>query len=245
MRLKLKRLLERLFFNLMKLLGFKVVHFLHIGKTGGTAIKAAFLEKGVFFKKMRICKKYLFVLHKHDFHLDKVRPNEYVFFVIRDPVERFISGFNSRFRQGLPRKFNPWTQKERKVFEVFDSPNKLAEGLSSEDSGIKQQAISAMGTILHVRNSVWEWFINEDFFINNKSKILFVLRQSNLNQDFNQFKQKLGIEIGNLPVDPVISHKSPQGIEEVLSNTAFINIRNWYKRDFDFIDFIRLQGFVK
>jgi hypothetical protein len=228
----------------MKILGYKVVHFLHIGKTGGTAIKNAFLEKDVLFRKMRIFNKRLFVLHKHDFHLDHVGNNEYVFFVIRDPVERFVSGFNSRLRQGLPRKFNPWTVKERQVFEYFDTPNKLAEALTNGDEEIREKAEQAMGTILHVRNTVWEWFIDEKYFLENKSKILCIMKQSNLEQDFHLFKQKMGIKIGELPSDNIKSHKSPVDVDKRLTNIAFTNLQQWYRRDYEFLQFLNREGFV-
>lgn len=244
MRLKVENFLNSLVVIIFKLFGFKIVHFLHIGKTGGTSIKSVFLEKNTIFKKYRICKKYVFVMHKHKFYLEHVKENELAFFVIRDPIERYVSGFNSRLRQGRPRNFNPWKPKEKEVFEEFQTPNSLAEGLTHENPEKRMRAEKGMAAILHVRNSVWEWFANEDYFLKSRSKILFILRQANLKQDFLLFKQKIGIDIGDLPDDPILSHKSPEGLDKHLSESAYSNLKNWYRRDYEFMDMIKKQGLV-
>ena len=66
------------------------VHFLHIRKTGGMALKAALspvaAERGL-------------LLREHGTALAKVPKGERAVFVVRDPVARFVSGFNiARYR---------------------------------------------------------------------------------------------------------------------------------------------------
>lgn len=78
-------------------------HMLHIGKTGGTAMKAVFATVG---DKAR----YEIITHRHYTRIIKVPRGEKVFFVVRDPVDRFVSGFNSRLRRGEPRYFTEWTE---------------------------------------------------------------------------------------------------------------------------------------
>ena len=70
------------------------VHFLHIGKTGGTAIKAA-LKAYPPAVTLHV--------HPHRFALADVPRGERVFFFVRDPLSRFVSAFHSRKRRGLPR----------------------------------------------------------------------------------------------------------------------------------------------
>jgi hypothetical protein len=102
-------------------------HMLHIGKTGGTAMKDVFasLPSGVG--------KYEIVVHRHSHRLPQIPRGQKVFFVVRDPVEKFVSGFNSRLREGRPRYHTPWTEAERTAFEQFQTPDMLARALSSED----------------------------------------------------------------------------------------------------------------
>ena len=64
----------------------KIVHFIHIGKTGGTAIKSV-------IKRYNSTKEFDIFIHGHEFKFKDALPGEYVFFVLRDPIDRFISGF--------------------------------------------------------------------------------------------------------------------------------------------------------
>jgi hypothetical protein len=245
MRLKLRAIQERIVINFYKRLGYKIVHFLHIGKTGGTAIKSAMLENnGVVLKKYLIKNKCLFALHKHNFHLDSVKDGEYAFFVIRDPIERFVSGFYSRMRKGLPHKYNRWRPEEEQAFNFFSTPNQLAEALSNSDPKIREEAISAMKNILHVRNSVWEWFLNEEFFLKNKHKFVFILKQKTLNHDFKAFQDSLRVDLGELPTDPIKAHQMPTNLDKKLSDLAIQNLKDWYKRDYEFLDMLKQQQLI-
>jgi len=93
------------------------LHFLHIGKTGGTAVKHAL--------KPVAAPGYL-MLHGHDVRLHDVAPDEQVFFFLRDPLSRFVSAFYSRQREGRPRYVVPWTPDEEAAFGRFRTANELA-----------------------------------------------------------------------------------------------------------------------
>ena len=67
------------------------LHFLHIGKTGGTAVKHALKPVAAAGHLM---------LHGHDVRLHDVAPGEQVFFFLRDPLSCFVSAFYSRQREG-------------------------------------------------------------------------------------------------------------------------------------------------
>ena len=97
-------------------------HFLHIGKTGGAAVKHALKPVAAAGHLM---------LHGHDVRLHDVAPGEQVFFFLRDPLSRFVSAFYSRQREGRPRYVVPWTPDEEAAFGRFRTANELADGLSS------------------------------------------------------------------------------------------------------------------
>ena len=82
------------------LYGKQGVHFLHIRKTGGTAVKHA-------LKSHLRTRRYLIFLHKHNVKLKDVPVGDKVFFFLRDPVSRFVSGFYSKQRRGRPSLFLP------------------------------------------------------------------------------------------------------------------------------------------
>lgn len=207
--------------------GRRLVHFLHIGKTGGTAVKMALGIKN----QPRTTSKFLLIGQPHSFRMDQVKANEFCFFVIRDPIQRFVSGFYSRKRKGLPRALHEWTPAEQKAFEQFPTPNSLAEALRDPDRQIGADA--AMRSIGHVRSSYWDWLIHPDYLKAHQNQILWIGRQENLSSDFESFKTKLDLEVSvSLPTDPVKAHKNPDGLDRHLSDQAIRNLRDWYAADF-------------
>ena len=137
--------------------GKQFIHMLHIGKTGGTAVKAA-------LQKHPVTRRYVIFPHPHRVRLRDIPEGEQVVFFLRDPITRFVSGFYSRQRQGRPRIFSPWSAAEAEAFGIFHSPNELALALSSASRENKAAAERAMRGIQHIR----------DFFgIGLKMKIIF------------------------------------------------------------------------
>ena len=49
------------------------------------------------------------MIHGHGVRLADVPLDDDVFFVIRHPLERFVSGFNSRLHRGRPLRDITWT----------------------------------------------------------------------------------------------------------------------------------------
>lgn len=66
-------------------------HLVHVGKTAGTALKWALVPAA---KQGR----YELCLHRHADGLAAMPVGDRVFFVVRDPIDRFVSGFLSRER---------------------------------------------------------------------------------------------------------------------------------------------------
>jgi hypothetical protein len=205
------------------------LHFLHIGKTGGTAVKHALTQHS-------IDSRYAIYLHRHEFRLRDVPMGEQVFFFLRNPISRFISGFYSRQRQGQPRYFSAWKENEKSSFEEFTTPNQLALALSSNDVEKKNRARLAMKTIRHVRDSYWKWFDCEEYFRSRLSDVFFVGRQERLAEDFEILKARLGLpEHLKLPGDDVNAHRTYPQVNKDLDEEAVANLRDWYQDDFRFV----------
>jgi hypothetical protein len=202
-----------------------VVHFLHIGKTGGTAINHALAP-------YRETARYVIKRHGHNKTLRDIPDGERVMFFLRDPLTRFTSGFNSRLRQGEPRAHNPWSAAEEEAFSRFDTPNSLATALSSDDDELRQRARTAMQSIEHVRDSFWKWFESEEYFLSRLEDIFFIGFQENLSQDFETVKLKLGLPQSlTLPDDDVLAHRNPSHLDKTLDDRALENLKRWYAED--------------
>lgn len=209
----------------------KQVHFIHIGKTGGTAIKEAIKQ----YLVEADC-KYAISLHSHHFKLSDLPNGESAFFFLRNPISRFISGFYSRQRQGQPRYFFPWSPEEKTAFKHFSTPNQLAMALSSSNTEEKEKAIAAMKSIKHVNNSYWKWFDNEEYFKSRLSDIFFIGFQENLIEDFEILKSKLSLpKDTKLPSGEASAHRNPASLDRTLTDEAIENLKQWYKDDFRFI----------
>lgn len=205
-----------------------VVHFLHIGKTGGTAVNHA-------LEPYRETARFIIKRHGHERTLRDIPQGEGVIFFLRDPLTRFASGFNSRLRRGEPRASNPWTEAEEAAFSRFDTPNRLATALSSDDEEVRQRARTAMKNIGHVSESYWKWFESEEYFLSRMDDIVFIGFQENLASDFESVKLKLGLpQSVSLPTDDVLAHKNPAHLDGTLEDKAVENLRNWYAEDIKF-----------
>lgn len=211
-----------------RLRGRKIVHVLHIGKTGGTAVKAALREH---------CDRgdFMITLNPHNVSLKDIPQGDQVVFFLRDPIARFVSGFVSRRRKGQPRYYTEWSNGEKEAFEHFSTPNALALALTSEDPEEQAAARRAMLAIEHVKDSYMRWFESEAYFQSRLSAIALIGFQETLNEDFERFKRMFNLPSDLvLPSDPVKAHRNPDNLDTSLDELALDNLREWYKADLAF-----------
>lgn len=217
----------------LKLRGKKFIHFLHIGKTGGSAIKFA-------LEQYPADPRYFIYLHPHRVRLVDVPVGEKFIFLLRDPVSRFVSGFYSRQREGKPLHYSPWKPDEKIAFDHFLTANQLALAIYSNDPQEAAKAQHAMQSIGHVRQSYWYWFKDEAYFRSRLPDVFFIGFQESLNQDFERLKQKLGMPAdATLPADELHTHKNPNNVDKKLEDKAIDNLKRWYKADYEFIQLCR------
>ena len=212
------------------------VHFLHVGKTGGTALTHALERTPVDWLH----------LHKHATRLADIPQGERVFFFLRDPVTRFISGFYSRKRRGSPRFDAVMSAAEEEAFAIFPTPGALAAALSSRDAAVQAAATGAMRNIQHVRDSYWYWLGSAEALWQRREDILFIGQQEYLEADVAVLARLLGLPI-ELPRDPVQAHVNPEGLDYSLSEEARANLVAWsageYRAVEACVELARSRGF--
>ena len=213
------------------------ISFLHIGKTGGTAIKDAWtpLREGkqksiLITTKSEISYKVKFC--GHGTTVNNLGENELFMFCIRDPIQRFVSGFNSRLRKGRPRYNCPWMESEKIAFSKFKTPNKLAEGLSSANITEKASAQKAMKGIRHVKNPISQWTGTFEEIMEIKDRIFFIFNQETLNDDHDLFLNRISIcEDDKSKIVLRKSHVGDASNSTKLSALAVKNLQHYYKED--------------
>ncbi len=202
-----------------------VAHFMHIGKTAGTALAAALFD-------VRKDTTYRLVIHGHWVQLDQVPVGQKFLFCVRDPIDRYSSGFLGRQRRDRPRFDIPWTEDEARAFSRFESPEDLAVSLST-GGDIQRHAEDAMRSIQHVQSSYWDWFRDPVYFQSRRDDLLWVGQQESL--DLGPLAVALGVDQLTMPEDALHAHRTP-GPKPELSDPARKNLRRWYAKDYEFID---------
>lgn len=211
----------------------RIVHVLHVGKTGGMAINAALEAYGK-------SGDYEIRTYCHDFVLKSAPRGEKVVFFLRDPISRFVSAFYYRKRLSAPRFLHAWTAAERAAFARFETACELAAALSSDDPVLRSAAQDAMRDIEHIRSHQWTWFETESYFRSRRSDILFIGFQETLNADFEILKKILGLpEQAKLTDDDVAANRSPKGMLTQLNSEAIRNLEVWYSKDYHFLAMCR------
>jgi hypothetical protein len=202
-----------------------VAHFLHVGKAAGSAVK-------VGLKHAQGIAKYRLVQDQHWVRLPDIPETHHFFFCVRDPIDRYVSGFLHRELQGQPRFSVPWSEGEARAFARFPSPDALAVSLSA--GGTDQvEAEAAMRAIQHVRSSYWDWFRDPDYFKSRADHILWIGRTESL--DLKPLAVALGLERVELPTDPLQANVTPRP-KPVLSDLARQNLREWFAMDYMFLE---------
>jgi hypothetical protein len=216
------------------------VHFLHVGKTGGTAVKTALRKTDPGYEPgygVRTPSHRVF-LHEHKTTLSDVPQGEKFFFFLRDPIDRFVSGFYSRKREGKPRYYFPWTDAEEEAFRRYPTPNELALALSSDDPDERRSAAEAMQSIQHVGDTYSRWYESEEYFLSRLSDALLVGRAERLDEHFTRLRMSLNLSSeAALPDSNKKAHKNPYSeLDTHLDGEARRNLEKWYSEDYAFLE---------
>ena len=231
LRSGLRRMRRWLALQSARLYGREIVHFLHVPKTGGTAVAHA-------LSWQRPGTGHHVIFHSHAITLRDIPVGEKFVFFLRDPAQRFVSAFNSRRNCGRPRYNVPWNEAERSAFARFRSANELALALS--EPGREADAREALQGIRLVQDSYLDWFDSEAYLSERLSDLLLAGFQESLELDFARLCQRLGYPPRTvLPTDPVQAHRGPSGAERELTGQAVANLRRHYRRDYEFLDYCK------
>lgn len=211
------------------------LHFLHIGKTGGSAVKQALA--GGDFHRCQIASKYgPVVLHGHRTRATDVPSCDAMFFIFRDPIDRFLSGFHSRKRKGSPRYSIDWSAAERRTFQKYPTVASLLDDLSV--SSKRQDALEGINSISHLRRDLSFWVDREELFRVSDSRIAWIGRTETLSQDWERAGAILGLHpFSDLPVDDHGAHRAPVPVER-LSESHRTLLRQHLSLDYQIVELL-------
>ena len=202
------------------------LHFIHVGKTGGSSA-SVILKKAIKEAKSTPERVGLYI-NAHFTRLGHKPKGCYTLFV-RDPVDRWISGFLSRARQGCPSHCFLSSRNERVMFHNYPSPNDLAEAMFAPRGF--QHAVQASQQSLHIAHG-FKYYLPH--FQQNTERILFVGSMSSMNQDVDVLLQILGLTVKSKRMH---LHTNPKQLSDMthLSNKGRCMLEKVLQTDFDIL----------
>lgn len=213
------------------------VHFIHVSKAGGTALRHAIRSARVNAGGQLLSPWGEVWGHDHRFRLSDVGPEHKAVIPLRDPVSRFLSGFYSRLRKGAPRHSIEWTDEERRSFEVFPTPQALADALAEPAGARREQAEFAMKSIGHLKRPMTEWTGTPDYLARHIDRVLYVARQETLDEDWEALKELLDLPRDQqLPTDDVTAHRTTYAGSREISEQGVRALRAWYADDYELLE---------
>ncbi|MFC2970365.1 hypothetical protein [Acidimangrovimonas pyrenivorans] len=199
--------------------------FLHIGKTGGTALR------GLLRAQVEATGQRPFRILSHSVTLAEAAaqfPHAELGFFIRDPLDRLVSGFVSRQRRGRPRFDIPWSAGERAAFSRYDSPDALGRALARDEP----EALAALAAIQHTRDGLAHFLGGPELLDRLVPRLGFIGATESFDTDIARLKRRLGLapEL-EAPRDPVGAHRSPAAAPP-LSEPARAALTAWLAPDY-------------
>ena len=206
---------------------------MHIGKTGGTAIKHVL--RPIFRAETETALGRV-ILHKgHTFKLADVPQGDKAIFCVRDPLSLYVSAFHSRLRKGQPKFYFEWSPAEAATFERFPTPQALAEGLGSDDEETRGAAQEGMKAIQHVRG-IRRFLKSPDHVMEHRRQIAYIGRQETLDDDWHRIRALLELPGDiELPADPKKSHRRQASGDPALDANAEAILRRYFKPDYEIL----------
>jgi len=212
------------------------VHFIHVGKCGGTALRFAVRQAQEETGPIESPWGPLSAEPGHKVTLADVPNGDKAVLAFRDPVSRFVSGFYSRLRKGRPRHFREWSDDERKAFGWFETPEALADALG-DGWRQRRRAERAMRSIRQLRRPMTQWAGRPAFFRENLDKVLYVARLETLDEDWERLKELLDIPRDvPLPQDDRGAHRTSYPRDTAISERGREALARWYAEDYELIE---------
>jgi hypothetical protein len=212
---------------------------IHIGKCGGSNINYKFKTKHKITIPIIHCCK---CTSKHIINSD------HICILLRDPITRYISIYYyyydlyKRYMNGENIPHRNIIIKQKNIFLKFNTANKLAEALNSENLLEKNIAESSFILFSHL-NYNYEYYLSKLNIENiKKYKKIFIIRQEFYDNDFKIYyyfliqKYKINNPNFNFFIENKRNNTEKYNDQKYLSKKAIDNLKNKMKNDYNVLN---------
>ena len=209
--------------------------FIHIGKTGGTSlgkVNSALKDNG--HTTLRI--------FDHSTTLAKAadeNPNYRFSFMIRDPIERIVSGFNSRMRQSRPSYTALWKPEEAICYQWFPTVHDFFDALLSNDERMKSAGLFGLRHMGHVHRGFTFHFGSLETLARYEERIYFVGRLERGDTELQSFFKPL--DIPRHIIEEYSDHHHSGGDSTMqsltrISDTRLQELKSYFHKEYEIYD---------
>lgn len=231
------------------------IHFIHIGKCGGTTINSFLRISETHHRKPPLIKllKYIIWLRNpiarfvSSFWFIQVRAySYYIKYICGDKNNEFIKSFEKSYDVKVSKKdleihlelikrFDNPTDFAKKIFEILNNKNDKLNSLLNPNR---------YSLANHLAQSIGFYLDNGKFIENNYNNIFFVGTVENINEDFKKLLNKLNT---NTNFSQLINKRNNQDYifyDKYLSKKAIENIKEFYKGDYEALKMLKDYKFI-
>ena len=208
--------------------------YLHIPKTGGSGVDdllSSLAQQGT------ACPVKL----GHGWKFNKaIRrfPKMSVSFVLRDPVERMVSGFWSRMRMGRPRNNSMWSPAEAIAFTYFHHPRDLFLALIGEDERDKSAALFALDAIQHLRFNYRYYFKSVKMLEKKRDRIGIVGNIDRMDDFLIRFAEHAGLDPKSVEENYCRAHVGEPQQPGILDDTELQRVRELLVDEYEIYNYL-------
>lgn len=183
---------------------------IHIGKCGGSSVQEAFIRE-----------KYAYI-EKHVVQVKFKKRKEYII-VIRNPISRFVSAFNWRYKLVVEDGVQASRfEGEKALLEQFGTANRLAESIYDASGELKTDLQKDEFYIHHIKEDI-HYHLGGFLKKCKKENILAVLATETLEEDMQRhFNMDLGYHL----------KKNKKEGGNYLSELAIANLKRFFEKDY-------------
>jgi len=199
--------------------------FFHLGKTGGGSVRQLLGP---------IRSQWVSVGHRGT--LDEIQqqwPDLPMVFFVRDPLTRFVSGFNN-FRRAVVHKSTGKLPSDHQLvaYSLFATANDLAEGLVSHDEHTRSSAHWAIGRLGFLSNHLTANLGSPAIVDQHRPQIALIGLFERFDISIEAMRVALHLPASlQLPAEPSLAHRGLSHLPNQLSPMGRAAVTQWYRAD--------------